>query len=548
MPMKKINLALDFRQELSCYLLQHNPQFPPFQILSQSLDARFANRGRAPKIHYQVLLSADSFTSPLDPLARPPEILSAAKKLRPVIVGMGPGGLFAALRLLDFGIKSILIERGAPAAERMKDISQYWRYGKLNPESNVCFGEGGAGLFSDGKLISRIKSPFISYVMKRLVAFGAPPETAYLANPHLGSNKIRRLISKISAYLQAQGCQLRYQSKVVDLAISGQQIAGVVLASGEVVASEQVILATGHSARDIYQLLARHQVAMKAKDFAIGMRIEHPRDLINRLQYGPFSTNARLETARYRLSYHDPSTQRGHYSFCMCPGGYVLAASTEADGMVTNGMSNFQRNAPWSNAGLVVTVAAGRDFAITGTDTDTDTDVADPLAGMHFQRHIEHQAYLYSLADADGKKLPAVRVDDFCAGKVSSQLPATSVPSGIFPAQMAAIFSPMIITQLQKALGQFNQQLPGFVGPEGILVAPETRTSAPATILRDKISRQSLTLAGLYPCGEGAGQAGGITSAAVDGIECANAIIRLLGGVDDMPLITAMSNEGPLDE
>ena len=511
---KKVNLILEFNQDLEKALKKKYPKMEDFRILSKSLDARKSNLGRTPKYNYTVevkLPGEEDFA----------EYLETFKNLgplpqKPIIIGAGPAGLFCALRLAEYGIPSILIERGGRAQERMKKIAQFWRYGEFDGENNVCFGEGGAGLFSDGKLITRIKSPFIKYVMHKLVEFGAPPEVEYLSNPHLGSNKIRPLINKITDHLKAAGCEIHYHSKVTKILTKDNKITGVTLQSGEELHSNNVVMATGHSAKDLYYHLNDLGVSMKPKDFAIGVRIEHPREVIDHLQLGDFARQDDLKSARYALSYHDKSTEHGTYSFCMCPGGYVLSSGTEDDGLVVNGMSNYARNSRWSNSALVVTVKADEDFPTENV-----------LGGLDFIKEIERKAYNLSKEKATGRELPAITVEEFLNDSLNQDpLPKTSTPSGIFKADLREILPLFVIDHLKNALRKFDKKMKGFIHAKSILIAPETRTSAPVTILRDKENLESQSHQGLYPCGEGAGYAGGITSSAVDGIKVAMAIIE----------------------
>lgn len=515
----KRQFRLPFDADLDSYLRSLEPDMVDYRILSESLDGRGANRGKPPSVDYsvEVIKANEKFSvheevfPKLSPFTKPP-----------LIIGAGPGGLFCALRLAEYGIPSIILERGARANSRMKDIAKFWRYGELDPESNVCFGEGGAGLFSDGKLITRIKSGYIPYVMNRLVDFGAPPETAYTSNPHLGSNKIRGLITKISEYLEAKGTQVRSGVRMDELLVketpSGPKVVGVKTQTGEIIESDHIILATGHSATDVYHHLEKQQVAMTPKSFAVGVRIEHPRDLIDQIQYGDFR-GPELGAARYRLSWHDTSTEKGTYSFCMCPGGYVLSSGTEPDGLVSNGMSNFARNSRWSNSALVVSVEAGVDFSSK-----------ELLAGLQFQRRIETRAYEQSREVATGRELPAMGLKDFLDGKrglhLTGKLPKTPTPSGLAHTSLHDIFPEFISEHLSRSLNVFDRKMKGFINKDAVLIAPETRTSAPLTILRDRETLESTSHQGLYPCGEGAGHAGGITSAAVDGVKIAMSLLR----------------------
>jgi uncharacterized FAD-dependent dehydrogenase len=513
---KKYQFQLPFDVDLDSYVKKTYPEILDYRTISKSLDARGAPRGKKPVYLYII----DALTSQSDsyPRQKSFEQFSPLSK-RPIIIGAGPGGLFAAVRLAEHGVPSLIIERGGEASKRMLHIAKFWRYGELDPETNVCYGEGGAGLFSDGKLITRIKSELVSYVMEKFVDFGAPAETAYVSNPHLGSNKIRTIITQISNWLRSQQCEFRYNTKVEEVITQEGRAIGVKLSSGEVIYSDHIILATGHSAQDLYQHLADINVSMKQKDFAVGVRVEHPRRYIDQLQHGKFCEAPEMGSARYRLSWHDKWSDHGVYSFCMCPGGYVLSSGTEKNGIVVNGMSNYARNSPWSNAALVVSVKSESDLA-----------EKDLMSGLRFQHEIEQKAYALSKKYATGRELPAMTIKEFMTGKLNDKpLPKSSSPSAIFKADIRQIFPQFIIDHLKKGLEEFNKDLPGFIYEEGLLIAPETRTSAPLTILRDKESLVSLSHQGLYPCGEGAGYAGGITSAAVDGVKCALSILRIEG-------------------
>ena len=510
---KLIKFKVDFDVDLQAYVETKYPEYLHFRIISKSLDARGAPRGKKPEFEYilEVIKKNEEFSELKENYTAKKEFKSP-----PLIIGAGPAGLFAALRFAEYGVKTIIIERGDEANKRMLHISKYWKKGILNTESNVCYGEGGAGLFSDGKLITRVKSDFIHYVMKKFVDFGAPEEVAYLSNPHLGSNKIRKIITKISDYLKENGHIIHYNVCATDLIIENDKVIGVKLSNGEDIYSEHIILATGHSATKMYEKIQAQKIAMKPKDFAVGVRVEHPRKVIDELQHGKFYESDLLGAARYRLSHHDKETDKGTYSFCMCPGGYVLSSGTESDGIVVNGMSNYARNSRWSNSALVVTVKADEDFS---------TD--NVLSGMDFQRDIEIKAFELSKKHADGRALPAMTVGEFLSGKLNNNpLPKTSSPSGIFKADLAEIFPPFIIEHLRVGLEVFNVKMKGFAYDEALLIAPETRTSAPITILRDKIHFESISHKQLYPCGEGAGYAGGITSAAVDGIKIVESIMH----------------------
>ncbi len=531
---RKVQITLDFESSIGDLekrikkeLNYSKKQVWDYRILSKSLDARGANLGKRPSYHYviEVITDHEKFSIHEEHC----EILSEQyrkhyQNTRPVIVGAGPAGLFCALRLAEYGISSIIIERGPEVNERMKLIAKFWRYGEFNPEGNVCFGEGGAGLFSDGKLITRIKDPFVGYVMKKLVSFGAPKETAYYSNPHLGSNKIRKLISALTEYLRSKGCEFYFNTKVEKFIFDSSEkkeglknsLSGVITKSGKSFHSSHIILAVGHSAKKMYQYLADHKIALEHKDFAVGVRVEHLRKDIDKIQYGDFALEG-LSSSKYRLSYHNKESAKGTYSFCMCPGGYVLSSGTEGDGLVVNGMSNYKRNSPWSNSALVVSVKKGKDFS-----------EKEVMSGVQFQSEIEKKAYLASVNKASGKEIPAQMVKDFLEGRKSHHLVKTSCPSKVFSEDLTSILPPFINEHLRTALYDFDKKMKGFISDNAMLLAPETRTSAPLTIKRDRISLESDSHKGLYPCGEGAGYAGGITSAAVDGVKVAEAIVKPL--------------------
>ena len=516
---KKIQFTLDYNQDVENYLEKNHAGFEDYRILNQALDARGASRGKVPRYTYNVELrqSDERFDAVQETFKDLGEF-----KARPIIIGAGPAGLFCALRLADYGVPSLVIERGDRAHRRMLHISKFWRYGEFNPENNVCYGEGGAGLFSDGKLITRIKSSFVQYVMNRFVDFGAPPETAYISNPHLGSNKIRALINQMTDYLRSKKCEVLYNTRVDKLLFDGSKVIGVELSDGQKIFSPYVVLATGHSASEIYHHLEDNKVEMKQKDFAVGVRIEHPRELIDEIQYGKFR-GLELGAARYRLSYEDPSSKKGTYSFCMCPGGYVLSSGTEANGIVVNGMSNYARNSRWSNAALVVSVRAGVDFP------------ADRLlAGLDFQHAIEQKAFNESKQRATGRELPTQTLKEFMENKLNPDASGikTSTPSGIVKAPLREILPEFVTKHLETALLKFDDNLKGFVSDKALLIAPETRTSAPVTITRNKETMESTSHQGLFPCGEGAGHAGGITSAAVDGVKVAMSLLKIEKGFE----------------
>lgn len=507
--LKDLKLGLD--EELGERLALLEPGSTDYRVLRESLDAR---RRHNPHFIYSVLVAA-----PGEKIKAPKYYVPKIKlptnfkpEDRPLIIGSGPAGLFAALRFVERGIPCQLFERGSRAEIRIKGINQFWRYGKLDGEDNVCFGEGGAGLYSDGKLITRIKSDHIPYVMNRLVQFGAPAEIEYLSNPHVGSDRIRRVIPKLREYLIQNGCEMHFNQKVEKLVFQNKKITGIQTHDGKIHHSPQVILATGHSSEDMLQHLQESGVFMEGKSFAMGLRIEHPQELINKIQYREAANHPKLGSANYKLVHHDKEENIGVYSFCMCPGGFVLSSGTEADGLVCNGMSNYKRNSPFANAAIVVSVDHNRNF---GNDLQ---------GGLKLRRSIEKEAFQRVQGLGGTKELPAQKVMDFMAGKVSGDLGPNSSPSGARSTRLDDLFPKKISAKIKEGLEKFNKNLPGFISERALLFGVETRTSCPVRVTRDETSLESLSHSGLFPCGEGAGYAGGITSAACDGIKIADKI------------------------
>ncbi len=429
---------------------------------------------------------------------------------RPIIIGMGPCGLFAGLLLAQMGFRPLILERGKAVRERTKDTWSLWRQGKLDPESNVQFGEGGAGTFSDGKLYSQIKDPkfYGRKVLTEFVKAGAPPEIMYVSKPHIGTFRLVGMVEEMRHNIEQLGGEIRFQSRVTDIEIENDQVCGVVLADGERFATHHVVLALGHSARDTFEMLHQRGVYMEAKPFSIGFRIEHPQSVIDRARFGANAGNPQLGAADYKLVHH-ASNGRSVYSFCMCPGGTVVAATSEEGRVVTNGMSQYSRNERNANSGIVVGI----------TPEDFPGDV---LAGIEFQRKWESRAF-----ELGGKSYsaPAQRVGDFLAARASVNL-GEVVPSytpGVTPTDLATALPDYAIAAIREALPEFDKQIKGFAMEDAVLTGVETRTSSPVRIKRGE-NFQSINITGLYPAGEGAGYAGGILSAAVDGIEVAEAV------------------------
>jgi len=437
---------------------------------------------------------------------------------RPIVVGFGPCGLFAALLLAQMGFKPIVLERGRDVRTRTKDTWALWRKNTLTPESNVQFGEGGAGLFSDGKLYSQIKDPkfYGRKVMHEFVRAGAPAEIMYVSKPHIGTFRLTGVVAAMRAEIIALGGEVRFESKVTDLLIDEGQIEGVKLANGEVIHSRHVVLAPGHSARDIFRMLHRQGVFIEAKPFAIGFRIEHPQSLIDHARLGKYAGHPELGAADYKVVHHATlglGKGRAVYSFCMCPGGMVVAATSEPGRVVTNGMSQYSRNERNANSGIVVGINPAEDFP------------GGPLAGVELQEQLESHAYELGGSDYCA---PAQLLGDFVRGVPSTKLGEVepSYQPGVRLGDLASALPKYAIEAIREALPEFGKQIRGFDRDDAVLTGIETRTSSPVRITRDHETLQSLNVRGLYPAGEGAGYAGGILSAGVDGIKVAEAVAK----------------------
>ena len=462
-----------------------------------------------PDTSYKFVAKPDAFTK---------------KALRPVVIGLGPCGMLAALILAQMGLKPIILERGKIVRERTKDTWAFWRKGELDPESNVQFGEGGAGTFSDGKLWSQVKDPkhYGRKVLEEFVKAGAPEEIMYASKPHVGTFRLVKMVEHIRGTIESLGGEFRFQHKVVDLELeagatadASKRIRGVVMENGETVRADNVILAIGHSARDTFKMLFDAGVYIESKPFSIGFRVEHPQGLIDRARFGPSAGNPVLGAADYKLVHH-ATNGRAVYSFCMCPGGTVVAASSEPGRVVTNGMSQYSREERNANAGIVV--------GITPEDYP-----GNALAGIEFQRHWESKAFELG---GSTYSAPAQLVGDFVAGKASTAFGGVqpSYTPGVHLTDLATALPEYAITAIREALPAFDKQIPGFFMADAVLTAVETRTSAPIRSKRNDDDLQSVNVRGLFPAGEGAGYAGGIMSAGIDGIRVAEAVALCLAG------------------
>ena len=486
-----------------------------FRILRKAVDAR-----KKPRVLlvYSVAfalqdeaacLLRQSGSNDLEPLpaTTPPACRIVQQPEAVVIAGMGPAGLFCALRLAEYGIPATLLERGKAVEQRVHDVAAFWREGQLDLESNVQFGEGGAGTFSDGKLTCRLRDPNTGWVLQQLIRYGAPSEIRYQAKPHVGTDRLRTVVAAIRLALAEHGCTIRFSSRLTGIAGTGR-ISAAICNEQEELSCRHLVLAIGHSARDTYRMLADKGLDMQPKPFAVGLRVEHPQALIDRIQYG--RPHPALPKADYALTYNNNATGRSCYSFCMCPGGLVIGGSSEAGMVVTNGMSNLGRDSGLANSALVVNVRPD------------DFDGSDPLAGVRFQQHWERLAFA---AGGGNYRAPAQNLLAFI-GQGSGSYRSSYRP-GLTEFELERVLPEYVAATLQEGIVSFGKKMKGFVTAEATLTGVETRTSAPLRILRDE-NCQAPSLQGLYPCGEGAGYAGGIMSAALDGVRVADKIAEQL--------------------
>ena len=480
-------------------------------VRRRSVDARGG------KVKIRATLELFEREPPDEPLPRVPELPQLRGEPEVAIVGAGPAGLFAALELARAGIRSVLVERGQGVSQRRRDVADLSARGILHPESNYCFGEGGAGTFSDGKLYTRAhKRGAVDEVLRVLVAHGAPADLLVDARPHIGTNRLPKVVTSLRRQLEAAGVVVRFGTRATGLIHAGGAVAGLELAGGERVEARSVILAAGHSARDVLEWTLAAGAPITFKPFALGVRIEHPQGLVDTIQYGTWAGHPALGAASYRLV--ERVGEGSVFSFCMCPGGHMVPAATEPGGQVVNGWSPSARRGRYANSGFVAEVGE-RELAAIGLDP------ADPLAGIAYQRRFEQAAFAAGGGAFVG---PAQALVDFVEGRASASLPACSYPRGVQSARLDEVLGPLT-PALAAALRQLGERMPGFLTNEALAVGVESRTSAPYRIERDRETLESPGLAGLYPCAEGAGYAGGIMSAALDGIKVARAISRRVG-------------------
>lgn len=479
-----------------------------YYITRRSLDAR--GRQQYMLINLKVFIDEPFINRPVQHIALPD--VSHAKHTV-IVAGAGPAGLFASLKLMEAGIKPIIIERGKDVRSRRRDLAMLNKEGILNPESNYCFGEGGAGTYSDGKLYTRsTKRGDVSRILNILVQFGADSQILYEAHPHIGTNKLPQIITAVREGIVNAGGEFHFESKLTDIFLADNKVSGIEINGSTRIESSGLILATGHSARDIYLLLKNRSILIESKPFALGVRIEHPQELIDSIQYHCTSRSAYLPPASYSLVQQVDG--RGVFSFCMCPGGIIAPASTDLGELVVNGWSPSKRNNPFANSGMVVSIEK-QDLM--------EYEREGELAGMFFQKSVEQKAF-----NAGGGQYvaPAQRMIDFANGKLSASIPPTSYLPGVQSSMLDEVLPAFVNRALQQALREFGKKMRGYFTNEAVIVATESRTSSPVRIPRNKETLEHPQVAGLYPCAEGAGYAGGIVSAAIDGERVAESIAK----------------------
>lgn len=487
-------------------------QVGALRLLRRSVDAR----GRQPKIRLRVAV----FTEGEEPVPEP-ALLTALRPLegakKAIIVGAGPAGYFAALELMERGIRPLVFDRGKDVRQRRRDLRAIQQFSAVNADSNYCFGEGGAGTYSDGKLYTRShKRGDIEKVLRLLVEHGANPDILVDAHPHIGSNKLPQIVANIRATIQQYGGEVYFESRITDLLLLKGRAIGVVVNDRDAYEAEAVMIATGHSARDMYALLDRRGVRLEAKPFALGVRVEHPQALIDAIQYGQSPREPNLPAASYKLVAQ--VGKRGVFSFCMCPGGLVVPAATASGEIVVNGMSMSRRDSAYANSGIVVALEP---------DDFPEFAGAGIFAGLEFQKKVEQAMFDFG---SGAQSAPAQRLTDFVQGRVSTSLPTASYIPGLISAPLHELLPPFIVRHLQQGFREFGRKMPGFFTDEAVVMGTESRTSAPVRIPRDPATYMHPQWAGLFPCGEGAGYAGGIVSAAMDGQNAGGAMAEFLFG------------------
>ena len=452
-----------------------------------------------------------------------------------IVVGAGPAGLFAALRAIELGIRPIIVERGKPVEQRKRDIVQITRAGEVNPDSNWCFGEGGAGTYSDGKLYTRsTKRGDVNYVLQRFVDHGADPDIMVDVHAHIGTDRLSGIIANMRHTIEQAGGEYHFNSRVTDLVVKEGRVVGVTTADGAQYEGVAVILATGHSARDIYHLFADRGWALEAKPFAMGVRVEHPQELINQIQYHGPNYSRLLPPATYSLTTQVSASyshiQHGVFSFCMCPGGVIVPAATAPGEQVVNGMSNSHRNSPWANSGIAVTVDTNEELGNRKEEL-----IDGPLRLLDFQQSVEQRCFAAAQHSTPSTQhslaAPSQRLVDFLRRRTSSSLPRSGYMGPTVSQPLHELLPDFVVDGLMQGFRDFDRKMRGFITGDALLLAVESRTSSPVRIPRDKETLQHIQLQGLYPCGEGAGYAGGIVSSALDGIRCVEAIHAILGSL-----------------
>jgi len=479
------------------------------RVLKRSIDAR----SRSPLVRLRVEVSTEHAF--IEEVLERPAHRDVSHATPVIIIGCGPAGMFAALKCIEIGLKPIILERGKDVRARRRDLALIGREHLIDPDSNYCFGEGGAGTYSDGKLYTRSdKRGDVDQVLRTLMAFGAPADILVDAHPHIGTNKLPGIVTAMREAIITAGGEVRFATRVIDLMIPDNAIRGVRTANGDEVLASNVILATGHSARDIFELLHAKKIRIESKPFALGVRIEHPQEVIDRIRYHCDVRDPYLPPASYMAVQQVEG--RGVYSFCMCPGGIIAPCATAPGEVVTNGWSPSKRDNPFANSGIVV------ECALTpGPSPKEMGEMPDPLIGVRYQQKVEQAAWR---AGGERQSAPAQRMEDFIAARMSNDLPTCSYPPGIVPHMLDDVLPKEIAMRLRGGLIAFGEKMRGYRTNEAVLVAVESRTSSPVRVPRDPLTMQHPGVQGLYPCGEGAGYAGGIVSAAMDGMRVADAV------------------------